>query len=536
MTLHSGSSRCASIRLLCLAALTCALALSTSIAVSAGFQARAPLRHAAQLHFYAKPHYLVLLVLDGARPDYFHVTKLPNLDKLRQQGVEYDRAWAGILESETPSGHAAISTGSTPAHDGLLGFNWVKSGNGAPVRLFDPVAVRSGAMERVMQQAGAPTIASLFKKRYPHARVVAISGHKYYAADPLGGPNADYIMYYQGRKDGHYVPTAIPGHVPPASVLNGPHLTSNTTSLAAGVEDNLAVRLAMRSFHKVHQQVTLINLPEFDWPLGHVYGTERNHIITLMQSFDRDLGRIEHVYRSAGVLKRTTFIITSDHGMTPLVGQIPDSLLANAVSQARATSLETAYETAGYIWLRDHSQSAAVASNVVRARDRRIQSVYYKVWGRSGPYYVRAPGLAVSKPVESGNQVLLSSFQGGNAPDVVALCREHISFVTRGAEKWKGNHGGASWESQHIPLLIAGAGTAWGRVSHAPARLEDIAPTALALFEIPATGMQGKPLADALQAPSRQQVRDQASLVQLLGPGNRALAAQALYEERHSSR
>ena len=53
----------------------------------------------------------------------------------------------------------------------------------------------------------------------PGAKVVALSGHKYYAATPLGGPDADAIMYYQGDPKGRYIPVAVPGHVPPAGLL-----------------------------------------------------------------------------------------------------------------------------------------------------------------------------------------------------------------------------------------------------------------------------------------------------------------------------
>jgi len=169
------------------------------------------------------PKYLVVFVLDGAEPSYLHVTAFPHLDALRAQGIEYTHAFDGILESETPAGHATLATGSTPAHDGMLGFNWITQA-GATVHTFDPSEVRAGVVEHVMQAAGASTIAGLFKARYPTAKVVALSGHKYYAADPLGGPNADYIMYYAPDAKNRYVPTAIPGHVPPAGIIDSPDL------------------------------------------------------------------------------------------------------------------------------------------------------------------------------------------------------------------------------------------------------------------------------------------------------------------------
>ncbi|MDQ2742724.1 MAG: alkaline phosphatase family protein, partial [Chloroflexota bacterium] len=67
------------------------------------------------------PKYLVLIVLDGARPDYFGLTPLPHVDALRVGGTQFTNAMDGILEAETPSGHTPIATGSSPARNGILG-------------------------------------------------------------------------------------------------------------------------------------------------------------------------------------------------------------------------------------------------------------------------------------------------------------------------------------------------------------------------------------------------------------------------------
>ena len=315
--------------------------------------------------------------------------------------------------------------------------------------------------------------------------------------------------------------------MPPASILNAPGLAYPGTNLPAGVEDTLAVKLALTSFKKVHQQVTLINLPEFDYPLGHVYGDDPAYMKMLMQHFDRDLGMIEDTYRKAGVLDQTLFVITSDHGMTPLRHIVPDSVLDDSVTAAGTTSSETTYSTSGYIWLQNANMAHAVADNVVKKKDAHVQSVYYKVTSSAGGSYVRAGGLSISAQTDSANQYLLQSFLSGNAPDVVAICTERAAFENTSAKTWKGNHGGAAWESQHVPLLIAGPGIAGGTVSHAPARLEDVAPTALALFGIKARGMQGTVLADALRTPSSGQIKAQKALNRTLNPVVAALSAQS---------
>jgi hypothetical protein len=472
------------------------------------------------------PKYLVLIVLDGAEPEYFHMGVTPHLEALRLAGIEYDQSFAGILESETPAGHATLSTGSTPAHDGMLGFNWV-NGDNSTIHTFDPNVVRAGTVERIMQQAGAPTIASAFKQKYPKAKVVALSGHKYYAADPLGGPNADYIMYYAPDAHNHYVPTAIPGHVPPASVLNAPGLSTATTTLPPGGEDHLAMKLAVHTFQTIHQQITLINVPEFDWPLGHVYGGDPVKASYLMQSFDKDLGMLERAYAKAGVLDKTLFVITADHGMAPLKYQIPDQVLDGAVTKAGATSAETTYSTGGYIWLQNPAAAQTVANNVVAQHNAHIESVYYKVTTKRGDRFVRAGGLDIPPLVESANQYLLSSFAGGNSPDVVAMCMEDSAFVAQGAASWKGNHGGATWNSQHMPLLISGPGVVRGVTSASPARLEDIAPTVLTLMGASPRRMDGSVLADALAHPTGEQTQTQATLNLQLNPVVQALSAQS---------
>src|SRR5207245_52253 len=84
----------------------------------------------------------------------------------------------------------------------------------------------------------------------------------------------------------------------------------------------------------------LINEPEFDWPLGHVYGgiVDPAKVITLMQAFDRDLGMIERAYRRAGILQQTLFVVTADHGMAPITRFVPSTVITQAVARAAPTA------------------------------------------------------------------------------------------------------------------------------------------------------------------------------------------------------
>jgi Type I phosphodiesterase / nucleotide pyrophosphatase len=482
-----------------------------------------------------KPSYLVLIVLDGARPDYFNQPGIPHIQALLKNGTWYANAMAGILESETPSGHATISTGSEPKQDGIPSFAWANADN-TTVNLFSEVAVRRGLMERVIAASGAPTIASLVHRSNPVARVVALSGYKYYAADALGGPNADVVMYYGNRADGRFGPTAIPGHMPPEALLNEPDLSVPNRNVPFPNENHLAMTLAARTFEVLRQQVSLINLPDSDWPLGHPWGANQDpkDVRVLMQAFDADLGRLEDTYRKAGVLDKTLFVITADHGFAPTLHQVPRSVISSAVQKAGTSIVKDNYHTAAYLWIRNASKAGSIAANIAHQQNPYIQSVYFRSETAQGPEYIRATGsnLLLAPGMEAANQYLLQTFNGPSGPDIVVLSTENSAGVAGGQVAWKADHGGADWESQHVPLILSGPGIRRRHFSNWPARLEDIAPTVLSVMGVQPAGMHGLILADSLRTPTLDERNSQAQLAVTLRPVIAAMQAESRLEAK----
>lgn len=461
------------------------------------------------------PKYLVLMVLDGARPDYLGLTKLPHLDALEARGTRFTHAFDGILEAETPAGHATISTGSRPDRSGILGFDW--GTDNSRYSLFSPS--KMGALEQILQRTHVPTLAGLYKAKHPRAKVVALSGHKYYAAAPLGGPDADAIMFYQGDSKGRYVPVAIPGHVPPASVLHTPGLIAPTIHLPVGAEDNLATKLALAARKKMHPRLLLINYPEFDWPLGHVYGgiLDRSRVIADMKGFDSDLGEIENAYRKNHILSKTMFVITADHGMMPITHFVPSSIVTNAVAAAGTSAPDIASNSGDYIWLANPAKAETVADNILTARDPGIQSAYYLTAVDGKPAYEAARGIALGSVTESTNQFLLGALLNGHEPSVVVFGNEGASFSDP-ASHWKADHGGNSWQSQHIPLVMSGPGVKRGVTRTAPVQLDDVAPTVLANMGVAPVGMEGHVLTDALKDVASQEKHARAAEIKRLRP------------------
>jgi arylsulfatase A-like enzyme len=98
---------------------------------------------------------------------------------------------------------------------------------------------------------------------------------------------------------------------------------------------------------------------------------------------------------------------------------------------------------------------------------------------------------------------LLSTLNVAESPDIVLVYDENTITMTPGFLKTgrKGDHGGATWGAQHIPLIINGPRIKKGFVSTYPARLIDIAPTVESLLETYPHGQDGTPLADVILNP-----------------------------------
>lgn len=483
----------------------------------------------------SRPTYLVVMVLDGGRPDYFHMPGIPHISQLVSSGTEYANAWAGILESDTPAGHATIATGSQPRDDGILGFAWADSRENR-IDLFNPQAINSGELERFMRAGQAPTIAHLVHEHVPGSKVVATSGWKYYAADALGGPDGDATMYFVSRPNGTVAARGVVGHSPPPSVLKAPGVVVSGKSLTLGSWNHLAMNLAARSFERMRQRVTLINLPEFDWPLGHIGGGSHDHrdAATLMRRFDSDLSMLQNTYRRAGVLGQTLFVITADHGMSYIDHQVPSTLITRAVASAGTRVISQTYHTAAFLWLKDKSRVRQAAAAVARIRTRYIQSVYFHTHTKAGWVYQRATNVNRFRAhgMEAAMQYLLHTFDDSNGPDLVVFFPEGTVGTVPAQKRWKGDHIGATWESEHLTLIFSGPGVRRGYVSRFPASLIDVAPTALALMGIPSAGMRGIPLADAMLKPTKVMRADLSAQGKTLTPLVTALRQESQLDRR----
>lgn len=476
-------------------------------------------------------HHVVLIVIDAGRLADLSAYRLPHLQALMKHGVVYDQAYTGELSSSTPNVHVTLGTGTLPRENGFDGFGWAAPGSRKQVDFRTVLA--DGQIEPVLKSLPLPSVAARLHQFMPSAKIIAGSGHKDYAVVGLGGAAADYELYGKFVKRS-YIPTSLPGHLPPRlSRAQVKHLTLKQP-LPPGAEDRWAFTYASMVAQRVKPQLLMLNLPEID-TLGHWQGPDaRTTVGKLMTNIDAGVGRLEALYARLHILGNTDFIITADHSMMESKAAHSWGMVRNAALQVK-TEVVRGDTEGGSIWLKDPTKAKAMADQVVKLRPAHVMAVFYRSAPGNDYQFVQASPMSwlVNKKVGTALKDLVDTTAGQNGPDVWVLYRENYTVVPRNvAGTWKGTHGGATWKVQHIPLVISGPGIRSGVHSSFPARSIDIAPTMERLLGLPGIKRDGVVLADALTAPTGDERKAQQAVTPDRLSDVRALQAQSAADDR----
>lgn len=468
------------------------------------------------------PEYLVLIVLDAARPDYFNAVELPALQRLIQNGAYYPSAWVGAMENSTPAGHVQISTGVFPAHSGITGHVLRSNPAGIHTDITSDDYILSGQFAALVAQSGAPTLAGLIKAKYPDDSVMVISGDKHYAAQSLGVGPADFILYAHVDEDYRSISLrALPGHSPAADILADSRL--NGQAAAPGDVNGFTLNAARVLFEQYHPRALLITLPETD-DLGHASGADPAVIAPALQKTDSALAALVDTYQQAGIFEQTLWVVTSDHGMSAKFAVIdPEAVLAEAGVQ-----LQEGENPRIPLYLNDPARAPILAAQIARAAHPAIQGVYYR-----NSHYFPVIINEKSSSLDGVYSYLLSTYASPYTPDVVVFAADGAVFDDT-LNQSGGEHTMTNWRNQNIPLLFSGPGVLPGGLSYAPARLVDVLPTIALLMGLETGDTAGEivsdgvALADALAAPPPDALAAQNDLNAWLAPLRDALEAQAL--------
>jgi predicted AlkP superfamily pyrophosphatase or phosphodiesterase len=409
------------------------------------------------------PHVL-LLSIDGLRPEFYldDAYTTPELRGLVRAG-SHARAAESVFPSVTYPSHASMITGVRPGRHGVA-FN----------RLFDPTASRT----RWYEEAGDLRAPPLWEwARAAGLRTAAVSWPSTLGAriDALL-PERDY--YARSAPLELLREASTPGLFTRIGVT--PDLAMFTD---VGRWDSFLVETATAIIRHDRPQLLLLHLVEADF-VQHRRGREDPVVTAAVARIDAHVGTLVRALRDAGILERSTIVVTGDHGFHDYERLVYPNVVLTEAGLRNCPGLgddwlATAHIAGGGagIFLRQ-ADALARAESVLRA----AAGPYYSVLTRAELDALGAmPGAALALEAAAGY-----AFAGD--------CSGGVSRGRRG-----GAHGFLPWRpSMATGFIAAGAGIRPGVVLNR-IRLIDIAPTVARLLALTPPSIEGRVVDEILK-------------------------------------
>ena len=457
---------------------------------------------------------VVLVVMDGLRPDMVTADVMPNLSALKARGTDFAQA-RSVFPSVTAVAAASMATGAMPARHGVFGNEIAGLNTGLDTGAgLGTVAGRGGSTPRVFDLRDYRIVRGLLQTSSSgimscrtFADVLAAAGKRVAIVDagmpvasnlldPRAGPNRHWTFSTLGR-DATATPHAWDEVVarfgfPPEREL--PRFDEVRFATDVLIHHVLA---------EIRPDVAVLWMSEPDatsrWREIGSLETEN-----VLRQVDRQLGRI--VDASEASVRAPTIIVASDHGqMTATTGIDLVSELRKAKFRAgdreHPEGAELIVTGQGYGAITFRSDDRATMESAVR-------------WLMEQPWIgclmTRGAGAGHVEGLIPGTlSTAICGMAREHAPDVLFTLRgshglDRHGLRGRGPHTWKlagkmagcrATHGGLSVAEMSTVLVAAGPRFQPGHVCHAVSGVLDIGPTVLGGFGLPLGDVPGRDLA-----------------------------------------
>lgn len=386
--------------------------------------------------------HVVLVSVDGLRPEFYLEERwpAPTMQLMSHEGVHALKV-RGVTPTVTYPSHTSLVTGALPARHGVV--------HNHPFRL-------SGPSDRWTMESDSIRVPALWDAvRAAGDTSAAISW-------PVSaGATIDYnvpeFWSVTGREgdltgvDAHTA--ALRSRVTPPGLLEeiereslGPfpdYYWGRNLSRESAVGD-----MAAHLIERYRPNLLLVHLNQTDY-YQHAYGREDPHVRLAVEAVDRAIERMVDAARRAGILERTAFIVTGDHGfvdldteVAPNVWLVGAGLLEDAPDRGDWRATFHPDGGSAFLRLRDPADSASVdeVRRVLEALPRGVRSLF-RVVGREeieergadpdSPLALAAvPGVYLTGDMDGPAVRPRSGGGHGYFPDVEQV---HTGFVAWGA-------------------------------------------------------------------------------------------------------
>lgn len=406
--------------------------------------------------------HVVLISIDGLVPEYVIRPQefgldLPNLQALRNRG-----SWAegviGQYPSSTYPSHTSIATGVRPARHGIFqNTRFDPEGDGPGAWYFEESAITAPTLWQRARDAGLSTAAV----SWPVTVGAGIDVH--FPEVHQNPPDTTWLELARRESTPGLIDAVV-------EELGGFGPSDNLDPVK---RDIFATAVARHALREHRPNLLLIHLVQTDYA-QHATGRHSARSKRAFSRLDAHVGEIVEACREAGILDRTAFLVTGDHGFY----RVHSSFQPNVVLR-RAGLLETDADGVITGW------QAVAHRTAIRMRDpsdrelaAKIEMLFREL--AAGPYrgLLEIVGRdALDRLGADPGALLFLEPADGYA---VSGGFEGNAFLV--ASRRRGNHGYLpDRPAMHTGLVISGSGVRQG-VAMPIARQIDIAPTVARLL------------------------------------------------------
>ncbi len=281
----------------------------------------------------SRPQVVVLLVFDGARPDYFdtYAEAMPTLSRMRREGAWFSDARTIVLPSVTSVGHANVGTGTEPRIHGQPSntiFNYVTGRPQPAYRGLDPAeltALAIGDVWNIASEGKAIVIGQGGAIRATAGLVghgsCIVNGRVVTAASYDAGTGG-----WETNPDCYRLSPALEriNARPYWEKVNGTWMGHNIASPTSFRASSLFQQFEGDALMAILEQeaigadavtdLVVVNMKGPDYT-GHAFGPDSPEIRETLAELDRQMARLLELLAKKAGPNQSVIAITADHGM-----------------------------------------------------------------------------------------------------------------------------------------------------------------------------------------------------------------------------
>lgn len=414
---------------------------------------------------------VVLIVVDGLRPDQITADQMPRLLALGRRGMVFDDHHS-VTPSVTRVNASSIATGLMPGGHGVLG-NIVYSAATFPTRGVNTSSHED--LEAMARAEGRVLTGDTLGHMLARAgrRLVVFSA---------GSSGSAWLLSHPLAANGAVV---NPDLVRPASLVAAVETAGGGPGPREAVPNTARNRWIVDAFRALgpttlDADVTIMWFGDPD-ETAHQTGLGSSATAGALRAVDAEIGRLEDAIAARGRQADTTWLVTSDHGFSTHTGELRLAALVAPFARPLPDGSADLVVTEGAIHVRGAADAARVTAIVEALQARPEVGAIFTAPARDGALEGVVPGtlaVDVAQWRHARSAPILVSATWSDATNAAGVA----GTTTQGGVA---GHGTTSPFDIHAVLVAAGRDVRPGARGPAPTSNADLAPTILSLLGLP---------------------------------------------------